>query len=65
MPNALMLLSGGSDTYTVEPAESTATPSGADRRAAPGRGCGPRPNSDTYVPLASNTCTRRFPVSAT
>ena len=74
VPNALMLLSGGFDTYTVVPAASTATPTGAERRAvlrgagvgACGRaGCGARPMSRTCVPLASNTCTRPFPVSAT
>ena len=61
-PNLLMLAAAGSDTYTV-PDAPTAIPLG-EASASPS-GTPSRPISETYVPLASNTCTRRLPVSAT
>ena len=61
-PNFLMLAAAGSDTYTA-PDASTAIPLG-EARASPS-GTPSRPISEAYVPLAANTCTRRFPVSAT
>ena len=61
-PNLLMLAAAGSDTYTV-PDAPTATPCGETRASPSGRPS--LPISETYVPLAVNSCTRRLPVSAT
>ena len=61
-PNLLMLAAAGSDTYTV-PDAPTATPCGETKASPSGRPS--RPISETYVPLAVNSCTRRLPVSAT